>query len=105
MERSSGWNMYVFREARRCIEGKFLLNGLRSALLDLNNAQSNEQRLCALVWAGELECALADAGSQFVPQAAEILDALSRLLIAGGTFDPGQLLRTLDKIEFEQLVS
>ena len=76
--------MYVFRSERRMVSGKGLLRGLRDALLSASSQTFNSSRvLDALLRAGELECALADArcdDSQLV-LASSITDALADSLV------------------------
>ena len=63
---NSGWNMYVFRDGRRIVPGQRLVSELRDSLAALEQGRclSQDRLLDALVAAGELECALTDAGSE-----------------------------------------
>ena len=77
----SGWNMYVFRDGRLSVPGYNLVSALSDALRTLAEAHDREKLLTALLAAGELECALADAGSEHVTQASVITDAVATALV------------------------
>ena len=61
---NSGWNMYVFRDGRRIVSGQRLVSELNASLEALadEGRPTRDRVLDALITAGELECALADAG-------------------------------------------
>jgi len=69
--------MLVFRNERRRGRAGDLIRPLRVAL----NDRSSEGRLSALILAGMLESALADAGCPAVRRAATVTDALARELV------------------------
>jgi hypothetical protein len=60
---NSGWNMYVFRDGRRLVAGQRLVSEAGAALRALaqESCPTQDHILDALIAAGELECALADA--------------------------------------------
>jgi hypothetical protein len=81
-----GWNMYVFRDGRRTVSGAELVASLSGALCRWRNAQENASEDCvlaALIAAGELECALLDAGgsAETCRLASEITEALALALL------------------------
>jgi hypothetical protein len=87
---NSGWNMYVFRDGRRIVPGQRLVAELREALAALEPGPrlSTDRLLDALVAAGELECALTDAGSELselAVRAAAISDAVAGMLVGAAT--------------------
>ena len=73
----AAWDLFVFRKARESLRSETLkeelLSGLRGALA---RADRNSLLNC-LIRAGELECALADAGSPETARAAQAVDALA----------------------------
>ncbi len=83
MSLKNSCQMWVFRDGRSTVAGRLLVDGLRSALhaLRSNRGASRDRLLDALLRAGELECALADAASLEVPRAAAVTDALARALV------------------------
>jgi hypothetical protein len=91
--------MYVFRSERRLVPGKSLLAGLRNALL--SNAPA--ARLDALLRAGELECALADAKADpdQLTLASTVTDALAayQLQPSDGPFDLIEMVDRLHAVE------
>ncbi len=97
--------MYVFRDGRRSIEGEFLLSGLQAALEKLENSSDPQPALAALLWAGELECALADHQSEFLDQSELLMDALSDAVLGRAHKTPNELLRVLAKIAFNRQIS
>lgn len=97
--------MYVFRDGRRRIGGEFLLAGLRTSLEELRNNNDPEQALAALLWAGELECALADHNSEFLGQAESLTDGLSETVLGHPSKVPNELLQVLAQIHFNDQVS
>jgi hypothetical protein len=77
------WNMYVFRDGRRNVPGQRLVSALAEALDALARSSArDEQVVTALVAAGELECALADADSPFAAVAGQLTDAVAELLLS-----------------------
>jgi hypothetical protein len=115
---NSGWNMYVFRDGRRILPGQRLVWQLEAALraLSRENCPAQDHILDALIAAGELECALADAGCSPTEAgaggeaaAAWLTDALAELLLysaagkevqdsKGILVTPRELLARLDSI-------
>src|SRR5438874_793927 len=79
-------DLWVFRDGRKSVSGARLLNGLRAALkqlLDSSPSQVREGSLNALIRAGELESALADAASPAASALASLTDALAFTLLTG----------------------
>ncbi len=58
---NSGFDMYVFRDGRRKFTGAELLDRLHASL---RRTDSEEEKVSALIAAGELECSLRDAAEQ-----------------------------------------
>jgi len=89
---NSGWNMYVFRDGRRIVPGQRLVSELRAALaaLERGPSLSPDRLLDALVAAGELECALTDAGSELAARAAAISDAVAGMLVRTAINHPSE---------------
>lgn len=73
--------MYVFRDGRRIVSGQRLISELREALTGLEPRPSLDRLLDALVAAGELECALSDAGSELAARAAAVSDTVAGMLV------------------------
>src|SRR5947209_6517472 len=78
-----GWNMYVFRDGRQAVSGPQLRSQLADAIRAVSRsagAQSNEL-IEALLRAGEIECALTDAGDPGAQQFVPITDGLAARLV------------------------
>ncbi len=73
--------MYVFRDGRRIVSGQRLVSELREALAGFEPRPSLDRLLDALVAAGELECALTDAGSELAACAATVSDVVAGMLV------------------------
>jgi hypothetical protein len=101
---SSGWNMYVFRDGRRIVSGERLVFELRTRLgaLAAEPCPPRDRILDALIAAGELECALADAAihpaespaliyestrSIAESSPAQLTDALAEMLVSSAATD------------------
>lgn len=100
----SGWNMYVFRDGRKSVRGTYLKDELQRRLGQLTACASEDQLMGAFIAAGELECALADAGDRRSPAPA-ITDAVGELLLKGGPFDRGRILPILSGISVPESLS
>lgn len=111
--------MFVFREGRRAVCARALLDSLVAGLRDaaapadtaaLGCATTAEggcatQVLDALLRAGELECALADEGSGQGARMASVTDALAGTLVCGRPVNVPELLETLTQIRVPEKVS
>ena len=97
-EESSKSDLWIFREGRKEVSGPAFLRELREGLA------AKQPTIDSLIHAGELEAALADAGTQSTSSAAAVTDALALNLCTGtfGTDDPELLTR---KIEAPPLIS
>jgi len=85
MNTESAWNMFVFRDGRSTVPGATLARDLADAISVLPSHAGtvpHNDLINALLRAGELECALADAASPSVTEAAQITDALAHTLIS-----------------------
>src|SRR5512140_1366937 len=89
----SGWNMYVFREGRKNVRGVELTTELGRWLDKMSTCPGDDAGLGALIAAGELECALADAGEGGVAAAAAITDDLAGSLFGSLCRSPRELAR------------
>src|SRR5512142_1848972 len=81
MPSENSCNMWVFREGRSTVRGQSLLDGVRAALRAASATRLPDTHVDVLLRAGEMECGLADAGSSYAPQAAEITDATAGALL------------------------
>jgi hypothetical protein len=81
--RDGGLNLMVFREDRRCVPGMDLKAALLCDLELLQGCVSPEQLTRSLLRAGELECAVADAGDACsVQPIMNITDRLAEALLS-----------------------
>lgn len=78
---------WIFRDGKRAVSGSDLLVDLRRRIA---NAGNSSTLLDALIEAGELEAALADAGSNSAESAARVTDCLAAAVIGG---DPNAVAR------------
>jgi len=86
MPSKTSCNYWVFREGRSTVAGRTVLRELASSLTHLR--QGDAGRIAeALIRAGELETALADAGSRDSHAAAGITNAVAALLVGVWTPD------------------
>jgi len=86
-------NLLVFREDSKCVSGPQLKADLHDSL-DSSSAQGGS--LSALLLAGELECAIADAAPQHLPDFESLTDALARAVVGDDlSIDPNSLKRQL----------
>jgi hypothetical protein len=75
-------NFWVFRDGRKTVNGRSMLEKLLRALDDLSlDHSSNERIICALVLAGQFESALADIGCSGLPTIQRATDFLADLLL------------------------
>lgn len=85
MKADSAWNMFVFRDGRRTVPGATLTRAAHDALDQLDSCSHGNRvssLINALLLAGELECALADAGSLEAPKTSHITDNLAEQLVS-----------------------
>lgn len=71
---------WIFRDGRRTVSGSELLSDLRRRIA---SAADSSTLLDALIEAGELEAALADAGSKSAEPAAQVTDSLASAVMCG----------------------
>jgi hypothetical protein len=97
--------MLVFREGRCTITSALLLGQLESAVTAISSqrAYSDDAVLTALLQAGEVECALADAGSEAAQSAVAVTDVLANCLTAKSSSE--SLGRMLDSVSSAPLPS
>lgn len=80
----TAWNMYIFRDGKVKVRGRELMEALGGEIEALSGVEISAHRtqlLSALLRAGELECALADDGSDHASQMASVTDALASALM------------------------
>lgn len=87
--------MLVFRENRVAVSTHLLVRVLAESLA----SPDPDALLDALLRAGELECALADAGFSAVAQVANVTDALARRVVNGRSYDAPSLAHRLSQNE------
>ena len=100
-------DLWVFRDGRKSVSGARLLNGLRAALkqlLDSSPSQVRESSLNALIRAGELESALADAASPAASALASLTDALAFTLLTGDLRSVAKLADGLSNLSLPQTI-
>lgn len=81
--RAGAQNLLVFREGRRHVSGHALKNALQQQLKEIEGTGSARKVLNALLRAGELECAIADAASAPLTACQGFTDRLAEALVAG----------------------
>lgn len=97
--------MYVFRDGRRNVQGAQLRAELQRYLQKLSLTPQEDCWLGAFVSAGELECALADAGSEHAGTAGAITDQIAVALMCGSSVDPQELASRVASIQVPEAVS
>jgi hypothetical protein len=96
----SALNLLVFREARRRVCSRDLKSALLRNLADLPVPSSADVVMAALLRAGELECAAADADDAPARAFSTVTDRLAEgLLYPGAPLDAAALIRNLDNAE------
>jgi len=86
-----GLNLLVFRDGRRRVGGASLKSALLAQLEGFNDP-SSDVKIGALLRAGELECAVADATGDVLPFA-ELTDALAHVTLGGRSPEDFQNLK------------
>jgi hypothetical protein len=103
----TAFQMHVFRDGRRAVPGCALRDALAAELRALaattDAAACRERALCALLRAGELECALADLGDLATLDldtalVSECTDALAAALVEQSVLDAAALARMLSAL-------
>ncbi len=101
----SGWNMYVFRDGRRMVNGSELISSVASAVncwREGREQNSDDLGLAALIAAGELECALLDDVNNNVVElcqlASEITEAVSFALLSGQRHSLSSILQKVESL-------
>jgi hypothetical protein len=101
---NSGWNMYVFRDGRKSVSGESVRGRLLQSVQRYADTPTDDNCLAALIAAGELECALADANSAAAPDlpassrsgsvetCAEITNQLADSVVTGSAPESDPLL-------------
>jgi len=88
MPSDNSCNMWVFRDGRSRVAGRSVLQGLASALRGLGISPGRDALTNALLRAGELECALADAASPQAARLAGLTDQVAAALLDGELSHP-----------------
>jgi hypothetical protein len=100
-------DLWVFRDGRKSVSGASLLDELQTSLkklLDSPRSQLYERCLNALIRAGELESALADAESLAASAIASLTDALAFTLLSGDLSSVRRLTNSLVGLSLPQSV-
>jgi hypothetical protein len=100
-------DLWVFRDGRKSVSGASLLDELQTSLkklLDSPRSQLYERCLNALIRAGELESALADAESLAASAIASLTDALAFTLLSGDLSSVRRLTNSLAGLSLPQSV-
>jgi hypothetical protein len=100
-------DLWVFRDGRKSVSGARLLNELRAALkqlLDSSPSQVRGRALNTLIRAGELESALADAGSPTASALASMTDAVAFTLLASDLRCVAKLADSLSNLSLPQTI-
>jgi hypothetical protein len=97
----SAWNMYIFRDGKTVVRGSELVSHLSGALArhDAQNTSTATELMDLLLRAGELECALIDAGSAQAKLAATVTEALADGLVSGRGISISGLSARVQSIE------
>src|SRR5437868_1528114 len=93
--------MLVFRDGRQATSGVALVSDVMAAARDVERAGavSRDRVVSALLHCGELECALADAGSADAIRVAQITDSFAdQLLGRSPRLSTAEVLRRLSEI-------
>lgn len=93
--------MLVFRKRTRESSGEQLRRELEAALPEDARCDATE----ALLRAGEIECALADAGGPELSIAMQLTDALAACFVRGAAFDRARCLRLLARVPLPRQLS
>jgi hypothetical protein len=100
-------DLWVFRDGRKSVSGTSLLHELQRGLkklLDSPRPRIHERCLNALIRAGELESALADAGSPAVSALTSLTDALALALLNGDLSTVRKLTGSLSNLSPPQTI-
>lgn len=82
MDQNKLGNFWVFRDGRKTVNGRSMLENLLRTLDDLSACHATNERIVrALVIAGQLESALADIGCSSLPTIQQATDFLADLLL------------------------
>jgi hypothetical protein len=114
---NSGWNMYVFRDGRKTVSGETVRDRLLQSISHYVSNPAEDNCLAALIAAGELECALADANSDTgashlpafgrcgsVEASAKITDRLADVLVRHSVLPAADLLASAQSLHVPDLV-
>jgi hypothetical protein len=100
-------DLWVFRDGRKSVPSAALLDELHTSLkklLDSPRSQLHERCLNALIRAGELESALADAESLAASALASLTDALAFTLLSGDLIAVRRLTGRLGNLSLPQTI-
>jgi hypothetical protein len=100
-------DLWVFRDGRKPVSGPRTLDELQAALkqlLDSSPSQVRERSLNALIRAGQLESALADAASPAASALASLTDVLAFTLLTGDLRSVAKLADSLSNLSLPQTI-
>lgn len=95
------WKLFVFRKSRDLLPTRRLLDDLQAEFRSL--ARGSGSAIDALVRAGEIETALADAGSPQADHIAGVVDQLASAVCGEAALDLS-ILQSLDRLEVPALL-
>ncbi|MGZ4832465.1 MAG: hypothetical protein ACXVZQ_06020 [Terriglobales bacterium] len=106
MASSNSCNMWVFREGRSTASGKTSLAELQASL-PAHASPSHDRLVDALLRAGELECALADADAADAPLAVSITSSVAAALVGlpGSLAGLRAATKTLERISVPDVIT
>lgn len=99
--------MLVFREGRRTTASSYLLREFENSLAAISSQADHSRNnvLIALLQAGELECALADAGSDAARIVTTLTDSLASCVVGNELPSPELFRESLQLLSFADLPS
>ena len=97
---SSDLNFYVFRGGQRQVPGRELVSALRESL---SRATDEAGWTETLLRAGELECALLDAGAAEAEKLAQVTDKCAENLVDGAFARAPELLTSVPDVDLREL--
>ncbi len=96
-------DLWVFRDGKRTVSGRDLLSDMRRRIAACIRDRSGV--LDALIQSGELEAALADAGSAAATTFEGVTDALAEALCTGNLASLGNAAPVFDNLEIPEMLS
>ena len=101
MTLDNSWSAYIFRDGKVALDGRKLVKDLAARLRELCHAAGHSRgnlMMDVLLRAGELECALRDAGSPDAGIAESVTDRVADALVNGTVLSWQQAARAVEQI-------